>query len=152
EPADDGMAYVSLYHSADVTSSIVGQAAARARALRAAGDPRTLRQIEADLVAAACTTGISVPTGSGTVDRNSTRDVDDAIEGAGNPDAAADHVIPDADKVTESADTATIGNPGDAGSIADRTAEDATDDADAGIGFETGDTVDGDPAGGDTVT
>lgn len=92
EPADDGMAYVSLYHSADVISSIVAQASARSRALRAAGDSRTLRQIEADLIAEACRTGISAPADSGNIAgdavaiagdmaENDDDDVDQAIEG-----------------------------------------------------------------------
>ncbi|WP_166996963.1 HNH endonuclease signature motif containing protein [Paramicrobacterium fandaimingii] len=74
DPAEDGMAYLSLYHSADVTTSIVEQATSRARALRAAGDPRTLQQIEADLIAEASTTGMLVTTDS-----------------SANADADADH-------------------------------------------------------------
>ncbi|MCW4459161.1 HNH endonuclease signature motif containing protein [Microbacterium sp. MPKO10] len=75
DPAEDGMAYLSLYHSADVTTSIMEQSATRARALRAAGDPRTLSQIQADLVADAGITGIRATsaTGSPTCPSDDTR-------------------------------------------------------------------------------
>ncbi|QPZ37886.1 HNH endonuclease signature motif containing protein [Paramicrobacterium chengjingii] len=91
DPAEDGMAYLSLYHSADVTTSIVEQATTRARALRAAGDPRTLRQIEADLIAESSTTGMLVTTAS-TADDDSAdtpvTDTSDDTEGTGSTNAA----------------------------------------------------------------
>src|SRR5699024_5836015 len=89
DPAEDGMGYLSVYHSADVTCSIMAQATARARALRAAGDERTIRQIEADLIVEAGITGILTTSNTGTVGSENTND--NAVNGTVH-DAAGDDV------------------------------------------------------------
>ncbi|WP_166982796.1 HNH endonuclease signature motif containing protein [Paramicrobacterium fandaimingii] len=58
-PDEDGMAWMNVYHSADVALSIKSEARAHALRVRKAGDGRTLQQIEADSVVETVAAGLA---------------------------------------------------------------------------------------------
>ncbi|GHD51650.1 HNH endonuclease [Mycetocola manganoxydans] len=59
EPADDGMAWLSLYTTAPEATSIYSAAREYAKAVKGSGDPRTLTQLTADVFTDAVSAGLS---------------------------------------------------------------------------------------------
>lgn len=109
---EDGMAWTNLYHSADVTQSIYEQTRTQARPLKAAGDERTLQQIEADIFAethlANTTAHAGAASSGGSTPASSTPTAAATDRASAGDGSAEDEASAEPSVETPSSDTVTI--------------------------------------------